>query len=50
MFDPETIAHPGSYAEPSATPVGIDHVLLAGSVVVENGGFTGVRDGRVLRA
>ena len=50
VFDPETIAHHGSYAEPSVTPVGIDHVLLAGSVVVENGEFTGARNGHVLRA
>jgi N-acyl-D-aspartate/D-glutamate deacylase len=50
VFDPETIAHPGSYTEPSVTPVGIDHVLLGGSVVVEHGEFTGARDGRVLRA
>jgi N-acyl-D-amino-acid deacylase len=50
VFDPETIAHPGSYTEPDATPVGIDHVLLGGSVVVDDGMFTGVRAGAVLRA
>jgi N-acyl-D-amino-acid deacylase len=50
VFDPETIAHPGSYAQPSVMPVDIDHVLLGGSVVVENGEFTGARDERVLRA
>ena len=50
VFDPETIAHPGSYTEPDVTPVGIDHVLLGGTVVVDQGDFTGVRAGDVLRA
>jgi N-acyl-D-amino-acid deacylase len=50
VFDPETIAHPGSYAEPDLRPVGIDHVVLAGNVVVDEHGFTGVRAGDVLRA
>ncbi|MGZ5296237.1 MAG: N-acyl-D-amino-acid deacylase family protein [Actinomycetota bacterium] len=50
VFDPATIAHPGSYEEPAATPVGIEHVVLGGTVVVDEGGFTGVREGRVLRA
>ena len=50
VFDPETIAHPGSYTEPDVTPVGIDHVLLGGSIVVDQGVFTGVRAGDVLRA
>jgi N-acyl-D-amino-acid deacylase len=50
VFDPETIAHPGSYAEPAASPVGIEHVVLGGTVVVDEGVFTGVRAGAVLRA
>ncbi len=50
VFDPETIAHPGTYAEPDISPVGIDHVVLGGTVVVDHGGFTGVRAGAVLRA
>jgi N-acyl-D-amino-acid deacylase len=50
VFDPATIAHLGTYSEPSVTPVGIDHVLLAGSTVMENGEFTGARVGHVLRA
>jgi N-acyl-D-amino-acid deacylase len=50
VFDPETIAHPGSYAEPDVSPVGIDHVVLGGTVVVDDGAFTGVRAGVVLRA
>jgi N-acyl-D-amino-acid deacylase len=50
VFDPETIGHPGTYAEPAATPVGIDRVVLGGTVVVEDGEFTGSRVGAVLRA
>ncbi|MEU3980447.1 D-aminoacylase [Streptomyces sp. NPDC026672] len=50
VFDPVRIAHPGGYADPRRPPVGIEHVLLAGTPVVERGVFTGVRAGRVLRA
>jgi N-acyl-D-aspartate/D-glutamate deacylase len=50
LFDPETIAHTGCYAEPAATPVGIEHVVLGGTVVVDHGGFTEARSGVVLRA
>ena len=50
VFDPETIAHPGTYAEPAVSPVGIDHVVLAGTVVVDEGVFADVRAGAVLRA
>jgi N-acyl-D-amino-acid deacylase len=50
VFDPETIAHPGSYTDPSVTPVGIHHVILGGEVVVEHGAFTGARAGSVLRS
>jgi N-acyl-D-amino-acid deacylase len=50
IFDPETIAHPGSYTEPDVSPVGIEHVVLGGTVVVDDGAFTGARAGVVLRA
>jgi N-acyl-D-amino-acid deacylase len=50
VFDPETIAHPGSYTEPDVTPVGIRQVVLGGTVVVDHGEFAGVRAGDVLRA
>ena len=45
-----SVAHPGSYAKPAVTPVGIDHVVLGGRIVVDHGDFTGVRAGAVLRA
>lgn len=50
VFDPETIGHPGTYADPAVAPVGIDHVVLGGAVVVDDGGFDGSRAGAVLRA
>ncbi len=49
VFDPATIAHPGTYMEPSVTPVGIDHVVLGGAVVVDGGSFTGDRAGVVIK-
>ncbi|QFY08924.1 amidohydrolase family protein [Nonomuraea phyllanthi] len=49
VFDPDTVGHAGTYAEPAARPSGIVHVLLDGHLVVEHGEFTGERRGRVLR-
>ncbi|MEV4221428.1 D-aminoacylase [Nonomuraea sp. NPDC049725] len=49
VFDPESVGHAGTYAEPSARPTGIVHVLLEGRVAVESGVFTGGRHGRLLR-
>ncbi len=50
VFDPERIGHAGTYTDPGVTPDGIGTVLLGGRVVVDGGGFTGERAGRVLRA
>jgi N-acyl-D-amino-acid deacylase len=50
VFDPHTVDHAGTYLEPDVPPAGIRAVVLAGTVVVENGEFTGGRHGRVLRA
>ncbi|MFY9587834.1 MAG: D-aminoacylase [Actinomycetota bacterium] len=50
VFDPATIGHDGTYERPDVTPTGIEHVLLAGALVVEGGRFGGERRGRVLRA
>ncbi len=49
VFDPATIGHAGTYEVPDVRPTGIEHVVLAGSIVIENGTFTGERRGRVLR-
>lgn len=50
VFDPVTVGHPGTYLEPDLPTVGIEHVVLAGALVVETAQFTGQRRGRVLRA
>ncbi|MFC4122130.1 N-acyl-D-amino-acid deacylase family protein [Nonomuraea zeae] len=49
VFDPDTVGHTGTYADPAVRPSGIVHVLLDGHVVVESGEFSGERRGRVLR-
>ena len=49
VFDPATVGHPGTYAQPDAAPTGIPYVLLAGHVVIDGGEFTGERRGAVLR-
>lgn len=50
VFDPATVCHLGTALEPSLPVTGIDTVVLAGHVVLDAGGFTGRRRGRVLRA
>ena len=49
VLDPATIGHDGTYLHPDAPVTGIHHVLLAGTLVVEDGRFTGTRAGEVLR-
>jgi N-acyl-D-aspartate/D-glutamate deacylase len=50
VLDPATVGHPGTPQRPWERPTGIRCTVLAGTVVVEDGEFTGVRAGRVLRA
>jgi N-acyl-D-amino-acid deacylase len=45
----ERLSEESSFENPCAYPVGIEHVLVAGQVAVENGQVTGERAGRVLR-
>jgi N-acyl-D-amino-acid deacylase len=49
IFDPDTIADRTTYANPYQFPVGIDHVLVNGQVVIQNGEHTGRLPGHVLR-
>jgi N-acyl-D-amino-acid deacylase len=49
VFDPATVGHDGTYLDPDAPTTGIEHVVLAGDLVVEHGQYTGRRAGRVLR-
>jgi len=50
VFDPERVADRATFAEPWLVPIGIDHVIVAGRVVVRSGALTGERPGSVLRA
>ena len=49
VFDPDTIQDKASFTHPLAFPEGISHVLVNGSLAVENGRGTTALPGRVLR-
>ena len=49
VFDLKTVKSPSTRHEPKQFPVGIDYVLVNGSVVVDQGKHTGVLAGRALR-
>jgi N-acyl-D-amino-acid deacylase len=49
VFDPQTIAALATYVEPRRLPVGIDHVIVNGTLVVRDGEHTGALPGRALR-
>jgi N-acyl-D-aspartate/D-glutamate deacylase len=50
VLDPATVGHPGTPQRPWERPTGVRCTVLAGTVVVDDGAFTGARAGRVLRA
>lgn len=50
IFDPETVADRATWAEPRATAIGVDWVLVNGRVAVEAGRYVGGSHGSVLRA
>ena len=49
VFDPETVKSNATYDEPRQFPDGIEHVIVNGVPVVENGVHTGATPGRALR-
>lgn len=49
IFDPETVADRATFEEPHQYPVGIETVVVNGTVAVEGERETGVRAGKVLR-
>ncbi len=49
IFDPALVSDKATFEEPHQYPVGIDHVLVNGVSMVENGAYTDRRAGRVLR-
>ncbi|MDA1096123.1 MAG: D-aminoacylase [Chloroflexi bacterium] len=50
VFDEAGVADTATYEQPHAYPRGIDHVIVNGEVVIEDGEHTGARPGRVLRS
>ena len=48
IFDYDKIQDRATYQEPLLSPVGIDHVLVNGKVVIEQGKHTGARPGKVI--
>lgn len=48
VFDPQTVIDHATFAEPTAMPEGIRHVVVNGSVAWTDGRPTGARPGRVL--
>lgn len=48
IFDPDTVADTATYDDPKQYPKGIPHVLVNGTVVIDNGHHTGARPGRVI--
>jgi len=48
IFDYEKIQDRATYQQPLLSPVGIDHVLVNGQIVIENGKHTGAKPGKVL--
>ena len=49
VFDPATVRSNATYDDPRRFPDGIDHVIVNGTPVVENGAHTGALPGRALR-
>ena len=49
VFDPETVVARSTFQDPHQYPEGIDFVIINGIVAVDDGVFSDVRAGRVLR-
>jgi N-acyl-D-amino-acid deacylase len=49
VFNPETVIDKATFTDPHQTPVGIEHVIVNGTLTVSGGKLTGNLGGRVLR-
>jgi N-acyl-D-amino-acid deacylase len=49
VFDPATVRSTATYDEPRSYPVGIETVIVNGTVVVDGGAHTGATPGRGIR-
>ncbi len=50
LFDPDLVAARATFEQPKQFPVGIDYVLVNGTVVVDNSTHTGALPGRAIRS
>ena len=48
VFDPATVGSPATIHDPKQFPVGIDYVIVNGTVTVDHGEHTGALAGRAL--
>lgn len=49
VFDPRTVRDVATFENPKQYPVGIEHVLVNGTPVIENGEHTGAKPGKAVR-
>ena len=49
VFDPATVADRASYEQPHQLSVGVRHVFVNGTAVVQDGKVTGAKPGRIVR-
>ena len=49
VFDPDTVADTATFEAPHSYAEGIPHVAVNGVLVIENGQFTGLTPGKVIR-
>ncbi len=49
VFNPKTVKAPATRTQPKQFPIGIDHVVVNGKVVIDDGTHTGALAGRALR-
>jgi N-acyl-D-amino-acid deacylase len=49
VFDPDRVSAPATRTEPKQFPIGIEYVIVNGTVVVDRGEHTGALPGRALK-
>ena len=50
IFDPDKVVDRATFENPHQYPLGVEYVLVNGTVVIDKGQHTGARPGRVLYA
>ncbi len=49
IFDPKTVLDLATFEKPTTPSDGIEHVIVGGEIIFENGRHTGARAGKMLR-